>query len=138
MSTLVQITEGLAARLKTITALHDNVLTVVRRPATFPAAIIVPPAIPNYGSALDGQGGQFDIPVLLLVGVTEAEQQSSLFPFLDWSGPSSIPAAINADRKLGGLNVDARVRSAEPPGLVELPDGTVAYGVQFIVGILAS
>ena len=55
----------------------------------------------------------------------------SLFPFLDWSGSSSIPAAINADRKLGGLNVDARVRTAEPPGLVELPDGTVAYGVQF-------
>ena len=138
MSTLIEIAEGLADRLRTISAFDQNVLTVVRRPAVYPAAILIPPAVPSYGAALDGQGGEFVIPVLVLVGSAEAEAQESLFPFLDWAGPSSIPAAINADRKLGGLDVDARVRSAEAPGLMELPDGTVAYGVQLNIGILAS
>jgi hypothetical protein len=138
VSTLTEIAAGLADRLRTIAAFDQNVLTVVRRPAVYPAAIIVPPAIASYGAALDGQGGEFVIPVLVLVGATEAEGQGSLFPFLDWAGSSSIPAAVNADRKLGGLDVEARVRSAEGPGLMELPDGTVAYGVQLNVGILAS
>lgn len=138
MSTLTEIAAGLADRLRTIDAFDQNVLTVVRRPATYPAAILVPPAVPDYGLALDGQGGEFEVGVLVLVGTTEAEGQGSLFPFLDWAGPSSIPAAVEADRSLGGLDVDARVRSAEAPGLVELPDGTVAFGVTLHVGIFAT
>jgi hypothetical protein len=138
VSTLTEIAEGLADRIRTIDAFDQNVYTVVRRPAVYPAAILVPPAVPDYGLALDGQGAEFEIGVLVLVGTTEAEGQGSLFPFLDWVGPSSIPAAVEADRTLGGLDVDARVRSAEAPGLVELPDGTVAFGSTVRVGIFAT
>jgi hypothetical protein len=139
VSTLTEIAAGLADRLRTIAAFDQNVLTVVRRPAVYPAAILIPPAIPDYGLALDGQGAEFVIPVLVLVGTAEAESQGSLFPFLDWAGPSSIPAAVEADRTLGGLAVDAHARSAhDPPGLQELPDGTLAYGSYVYVGIFAT
>jgi len=138
MSSLTEIVGGLADRLLTIEALDQNVLTEVRRPATYPAAIIVPPAIPDYGISLAGQGGQFLVPVLILVGTAEAEQQHDLLPFLDWTGPSSVAATIDADRTLGGLDVDARAVTSDSPGLIELPDGTGAYGVPVNVQIIAS
>jgi hypothetical protein len=138
VSTLTEIIGGLKDRLLTIEAFDSQVLDVVRRPATFPAAIIVPPTIPNYGTALSGQGADFTIPVLVVVSAIEAEGQQSLFPFLDWEGVSSIPAAVYADRKLGGLDVDARVIAAVEPGLVDFGDGTPAYGVTLNVHVLAS
>ena len=138
MSTLTQIVDGLQTRLKTITAFDQAVLDVVRRPATFPAAIIVPPAIPKYGGALAGQGGQFTIQVLVLVGTSEAEKQTSLFPFLDWTGPSSIAATVAAVPTLGLSGVNARVIASDEPTLRELPDSTVAYGVAFSVLVFAS
>jgi len=138
MSTLIQIVDGITARLRTIPALDQNVLNVVRRPATYPAVIVIPPTIPDYGLALDGLGGEFTIPLLVLVGVSEAEQQQTLFPYQDWAGTSSIPAAINGQRDLGLGDVDCRVVSAADPGVVELPDGTVAYGVTLNVLVFAS
>lgn len=137
MSTLTEIVDALTGRLNTITDLDQNVLNVVRRPATYPAAIVVPPTIPNYGLALDGAGGQFTLPVLLLVGVSDAEQQQSLFPFLDWSGTSSIYATLQAQRDLGLGDVDAHLDSVADPGLVELPDGSVAYGVTVNILVIA-
>lgn len=140
MSTLTEIVDGLADRLKTIAAFDNNVLTVVRRPADFPAAIILPPVIPDYGLALDGEGGDFVIPVDLVVGAAEAEQQTSLWPFLDWSGTSSVYAAIQADRTLGGLDVDAHAIGLDTnqTGFRAFGDGSTAYGVRLNVGIIAS
>lgn len=138
MSTLTEIVDGLDDRLRTIAAFDYQVHRVVQRPPTWPAAVIVPPAIPNYGSALSGGGCQFTIPVVVVVGIAETEKQSSLLPFIDWSGASSVPAAVEADQKLGLTDVTARVVSAEQPGVVEFPDGTTAYGVTFNVQIMAS
>lgn len=139
MSTLIEIVDGLADRIRTIAAFDQNVLTVVRRPNVFPAAILLPPAIPSYGDVLCGDGAEFEIPVLVLVSAVEAEGQASLFPFLDWTGPSSIYGAVASDRTLGGLDVDARVRSVEaPPELRDLLDGTPAFGVAVNVGIFAT
>jgi len=138
VSSLTEIVGGLADQLKTIAELDQNVLTVVRRPATYPAAIIVPPPDLKYGTALDGKGGQFTLNVLVLVAATEAEGQATLWPFLDWAGPSSIPAAVNAEPKLGLGDVNARVVSAVDPGLVELPDGSPAYGITLNVLVFAS
>jgi hypothetical protein len=138
VSTLTQIHDGLATALRTIASIDQNVHSTVRRPPHYPAVILIPPAIPDYGLAIDGQGGDFVVGILVLAGTADAEQQATLWPYLDWAGPSSIPAAIQASRNLGLSDVDARVRSSEPPGLIELPDGTLAYGVQLNVGILAS
>lgn len=138
MTTLTEVVDGLAGRLNAITALDGNVSTVVRRPAVFPAMVIVPPAIPDYGLSLDGLGAEVDIPVMALVGTSEAEGQQSLLPFLDWAGPSSVPAVVAVDRSLGGLDVDARVASADGPELVEFGDGTAAYGVTLHVLVIIS
>jgi len=137
VSTLTEIVDALVSRIKSIPDLDQNVLNVVRRPVSYPAAIVVPPTIPDYGLALDGAGGQFVLPVLLLVGVTEAEQQQNLFPFLDWSGSSSIHAALQDQRDLGLGDVDAHVDSVVNPGLVELPDSSVAYGVTVNISVFA-
>lgn len=137
MSSLTEIADGLKTVVQTITAFDLQVHQVVKRPSTYPAAIIQTPTIPEYGLSLDDRGGQFVIPILLLVGVGEAEKQTSLFPFVDWEGDSSVAAAIQANRSLGLEDVDARVTSVTDPGLVELPDGTVAYGVTVNVNIFA-
>lgn len=138
MSTLTEIAEGLAARLRAIPALDDNVLTSVRRPSVYPAVIVVPPSIPEYGDSLASGGGRLDLPLLVLVSSVESEKQQSLFPFIDWAGPASIPAAIEASRDLGLGDVDCRVNAATEPGLVELPDGTTAYGITLNVLVFAT
>lgn len=138
MSTLTEIVGALQSELKGIPALDSNVLDVVRRPADYPAVIIVPREIPEYDDSLATGGGRIVLGLLVLVGTSEAEQQTSLFPFLDWAGPSSIPAVLNANRDLGLGDVDARVDSATDPGLVELPDGSPAYGVTLNVLIFAT
>lgn len=138
MSTLTEIVDGLATQIRTIDALDQSVLTAVRRPAVFPAVIIQPPEIPDYGQALSGGGGQFVIPVLVVAGTAEAESQQGLWPFIDWTGPSSIAAALETTRDLGLGDVDARVVSVADPGLVEFPDGTPAYGVTINIQVIAS
>lgn len=138
MSSLTDIVDGLAGRLLTIPAFDQNVLTVARRPSTFPAAIILPPAIPEYGaSAADTAADGLVLQVLVVVGAVDAEQQHSLFPFLDWSGASSVKAAVASDRTLGLDDVDARVMSVpEPPGLIEFPDGTPCFGATIHVQVV--
>jgi hypothetical protein len=138
VSSLTEIVDGLATRLKTIAAFDLNVLTEARRPPVFPAAIIIPPAVPDYGDCLAGTGAQLAVTILVLAGVIEAEQQASLFPFLDWTGPSSIARTIENSRGLGLDDVDCRVVSSGEPGSVELPDGTVCYGVPFNLNIFAA
>lgn len=138
MSTLTEIVDALADQIKTITALDNSVLTAVRRPGVFPAVIIQPPEIPDYGQALAGGGGQFVIPVLVVTGTAEAEKQHGLWPFIDWTGQSSIALKLEANRDLGLGDVDARVVSIADPGLVEFPDGTPAYGVTVNVQIIAT
>jgi hypothetical protein len=138
VSTLTEIVEGLADQLRAIPALDNSVLTSVRRPGVFPAVVIQPPEIPDYGLALAGGGGEFIIPVLVVVGTAEAEKQQGLWPFIDWTGPSSIAVRIEANRDLGLGDVDARVISVADPGLVEFPDGTPAFGVTVNVQIIAS
>lgn len=138
MNTLTEIVDGLADQLRTIGAFDSQVHRVVQRPPVFPAAVIVPPEIPKYGTALDGQGVQFTIRVLVVVGTAEAEKQTSLLPFLDWTGSSSVVAAIVADRKLGLPDVNVASVGTDPPQVHEFPDGTPTYGVMFNVLVFAN
>jgi hypothetical protein len=137
VTTLTETVDGLATALKPIAAFKNNVYTDFRRPPVTPAALIGPQPI-DYGLPLSGRGAQFNVGVLVLVGAIDSDKQTSLFPFLDWSGVSSVYAAVGADPSLGGLDVKARVVGTEPPGLVEFYDGAPAYGCQLIVGVFAS
>lgn len=113
MTTLAQVIEGLRARLDTIPGL--NVSDHVPGQANFPAAFIVPPTDLTYDDlAEDDDDGTyvavFEVPVL--VGSAVAENQKALIPFLDPRSPTSVFRTVQADRQLGGLNVDAHVTGA--------------------------
>ena len=114
MTTLVQVIEGLRARLDTIPGLNvsDHVPGSV---GAFPAAFIVPPTDLSYDDLGedDDEGtytAVFEVPVL--VGAALAENQKALIPFLDPRGAGSVFRAVQNDRTLGGLDVDAHVTGA--------------------------
>jgi len=107
VTTLAEVIEGLASQLASIPTL--TVYDHVPGHCNFPAAIIVPPTIPDYRDDLDDGSytALFEVPVL--VGSAIAENQRTLVPFLDPRSPTSIFQAVEGDRTLGGLNVDALV-----------------------------
>lgn len=118
MTTLAQVRDGLEARLNTITGLrvHDHVPGDI----TPPAAIILPPLILDYREDLGLGAMRATFPVMLLVSSTLARQQLDLYELIERSGPRSIFAVIEADRTLGGLNVDAHAVNVEPADLDQL------------------
>jgi hypothetical protein len=113
MTTLAQVIEGLRARLASIPGL--NVSDHVPGQTIFPAAFIVPPTGLEYDdlAEYDDEGtymAVFEVPIL--VGSAVAENQRALIPFLDPRSPGSVFRAVQTDRTLGGLNVDAHVMGA--------------------------
>lgn len=111
MTTLEQAREGLETRLGTIDGLR--VIDHLADDINPPAAVILPPVIPDYRDDLGVGSVTATFPVLLVVPATLARQQLDLYAYLDRSGPLSIFATIEADRTLGGLNVDARAVNVE-------------------------
>jgi hypothetical protein len=107
MTSLDETLAGLEAVLSTIDGLR--VYDHIPGDPSYPAAVILPPAIPDYRDDLGDGSMSVRFPVLLLVPSTLARMQLQLFPFLEKSGSRSIFAKIEADRSLGGLNVDAYV-----------------------------
>lgn len=98
-----------------------------------PAAIVVPPTI-DYRGAMRVGTILLTFELHLYVGSSAGhEQQKSLWEYLNWGGPSSILALIDADPSLGIVGTDgeprvhAHVSSARPLGLEELP-ASAAFG----------
>jgi hypothetical protein len=114
MTTLAEVRDGLEARLDTISGLR--VYDYVTDHAFYPAAVIFPPTNTDYSDDLGG-GGSVTVTfiVMLMVPSTFDRQQLDLYDLLDKTGPSSVYAAIMADRTLGGLTVDCRVTDAVDP-----------------------
>lgn len=114
MTTLAEVRDGLETRLNTIAGLRvydyvpDNV-------GGYPAALVFPPTNTDYSDDLDLGSFTVQFVILLLVPSNIDRKQLDLYDLMDREGPSSVFAAINADRKLGGLDVDARVVSAADP-----------------------
>lgn len=117
MTTLDQVRLGLAARLGTIAGLrvYDMVPADIHPPAAFVGA----PTIENYRSdpepVLDAT---FEIGLAVSTG--NIRNQLQLLPMLERTGAWSVYAAIDADRTLGGLDVDALVVSARQFGSQEI------------------
>jgi len=111
VTTLAQVRDGLTARLGTI----DDLRVYDHLPGDInpPAAVVMPPMIPDYRDDLGTGGIRATIPILLLVTANLARQQNSLYELLERSGPRSVFEAIEDDRTLGGLNVDAFVTGAD-------------------------
>lgn len=114
MTTLAQVRDGLETRLKTIAGLRvvDYVPDDV---AGYPTALIFPPTNADYSDDFGAGGFTVELVIMLLVPASIDRKQLDLYALLDRSGASSIYAAVEADRSLGGLNVDARVIGAADP-----------------------
>jgi len=125
MTTLAEVRDGLETRLGTIYGLR--VYDYVPDDVYSPAAIIFPPTHADYRDDLGLGGYTAQFVVLLLVPATIDRQQLDLYALLDRTGPSSIFAAIEADRTLGGLNVDTRAVSAQDPLNLSDMAGTRVY-----------
>lgn len=114
MTTLAQVRDGLEARLDTIDGLRVTGY-VPDDLGGYPAALIFPPTNTDYSD--DHGTGSFtvELVVMLLVPANIDRKQLDLYALLDRTGSSSVYAALEADRTLGGLDVDARVRDASDP-----------------------
>jgi hypothetical protein len=112
--TLAQVRDGLEARLNTISGLrvYDYIPEDV---AGYPAAVIFPPTNADYSNDLNLGSYTVEFVVMLLVPATIDRNQLDLYALMDRDGAGSVFATIEADRKLGGLDVDARVIRATDP-----------------------
>lgn len=106
------------------------------------AGIVIPPEI-NYRVAMSVGVVQLDFELWIIVGSSAGhEQQKTLWPFLNWAGPKSILALIDADRSLGIVGADgqprvnAHVASTRRITLDEMPPfETQTFGVAFEVPV---
>lgn len=108
--TLLSIIAGIDTRLATISGLrHDPFVADTVNP---PHAVVAVPDIPEYRATFIRGQVDLEIDVYLFVGEQmDRASQASLAGFVDYSGSSSIPLAIEADRTLGGTVQDCVVKS---------------------------
>jgi hypothetical protein len=122
--TLRQILTAIETQLGTIDGLH----TADYAPGQIqpPQAIVMCPPIPKY---IEGYGGRrpfLDVPVTVLVSAAlDRVGQLALADYADPDSPTSIPAAIAADERLGGVVGQAQVTSFEPLGAEDV--GLLGY-----------
>jgi hypothetical protein len=136
MTTLAQVRDGLEARLDTIAGLrvYDHVPENVH----YPAAVIFPPTHNDYRDDLGIGGYTVQIIVMLFVPANIDRKQLDLYALMDRTGASSVFAAVEADRTLGGLNVDARVVSAQDPLDLGEMAGTKVYQRAVVIEAIVS
>lgn len=121
---VLQIMQGIEARLKTISGLR--VTSYVADQINPPQAVVGVPPIESYRATM--QRGRFVLQPQVYVfvsAVLDRVGQSQLAAFADVSGATSIPAAIEGDRTLGGLVEDCVVDSFRPLGMEEV--GLIGY-----------
>jgi hypothetical protein len=137
MTTLTQVRDGLEARLATINGLQV-VGYVPDDVAGYPAAVIFPPVNADYRD--DHGMGSFtvDFVVMLFVPSNVDRKQLDLYALMDRTGPSSLFATLEADRTLGGLDVDARVLSATDPLDRDQMAGTQVFQRAVTVSVIVS
>jgi hypothetical protein len=123
--TIADIMRGIETRLLTIDGLRvpGNGTPDQINP---PAAVVGVPDVPNYHQAMRRGTVELSPTVLILVSAAVSRTgQMALAEYANPSGPSSVVAAIEADKSLGGLPVQAVVRSFRGLGLEKV--GEVPY-----------
>jgi hypothetical protein len=114
MTTLAEVRDGIVARLETINGLQ----VVAYVPDNVPgylAAVVFPPVAASYHNDLGFRSYTVEFVVLLMVPANIDRKQLDLYDLMDRTGAGSVFAAIEADRTLGGLEVDCQVTAASDP-----------------------
>lgn len=114
MTTLADVRNRLEAQLSTIDGLRVVPYVPDDLPG-YPAAVVFPPVNADYSDDLGSGSFTVTFIVMLFVAANIDRKQLDLYDLLDRSGPSSVYAALEADRTLGGLAVDCRVVDAVDP-----------------------
>jgi hypothetical protein len=116
-----QVMAGIKTRLATISGLRtfDYQPEQVNPPIAFPSITGV-----RYYGAFGGGDVQFDLDVTVVVGrYTDRLSFARLDDYMAFSGASSIRAAIEGDRTLGGVCADLIVDSSAAISSLAAGDG---------------
>lgn len=132
---IAAIMAGIETRLATITGLRVN--DVSPGQITPPCAIVGVPEIPNYHGTFGRAKWQLEPTVTVFTSAAhDRAGQLMLAGYADHSGATSIAAAVEADKTLGGVVDDCIVVSFRPLGLDEV--GQIGYyGGVFQLRVLA-
>lgn len=133
--TIVQIMDGIEARLDTISGL--NVSDITPGQITTPAAVVGLPEQINYLDTFTDTNVELQFAVYVLTSTAiDFAGQKLLAGYLDKTGSSSVLAAINADPTLGGL-VDYCVLETAQPQPIEFNEVRY-YGAVLSVRVASS
>lgn len=135
MSTFSGIRSGLAARLATISGLRTY--SYIPDQINPPVAVCGPSSV-EYDSAFDRGHDTLVWDVVVIVSrADEKAAQDALDGYCDSTSTSSVKAAIEGDRTLGGACIDARV--TDLTSYQSLAVGEVQYlAATFRVSIIAN
>lgn len=122
--TIEQIMLGIEARLATISGLRTSEIDPDQ--INPPVAIVGVPEIPRYHGTMGMGRFEIDPTVTVLVSATlDRVGQLQLAGYANPTGATSIRAAIEADKTLGGVVDDCFVISFRPLGRTEV--GALGY-----------
>lgn len=134
MTTLSELRTGIATNLATISGLR-TASTVPDQPNP-PIAVVIPRTI-SYDTTYRRGMDTYEFVIIVIVGrVSERTAQTTLDAYCNPSGASSIKAAIESDKTLGGKAFDLRVQ--EMRNYQSLAVGEVTYlAAEFVVQVIA-
>lgn len=134
MTTTSEIRDGIKTRLATITSL--NAYDTVPDNPVVPFATVVPTGI-EYDNAMSDGAHVWRFGILVVVHrMSESTAQDTLDAYVDPAGASSVRAAINGDRTLGGLGF-CRVTEMRNYAPVTIGD-TLYLGAELVVEVHAA
>lgn len=136
MATIVEIMDGIEARLATIPGLNTSDATPGQ--IATPAAVVGLPEEIDYLRTFtnDNVDLTFRIQLMVSTAADAASCQKALAAYMDNSGASSVLLAIEADETLGGL-VDYCVLESCTPQPIAF-NGNPYYGAVFAVRVSSS
>lgn len=135
MATLSELRAGLSTNLATIAGLRTS--ATIPDSLNPPIAVVMPSTI-RYDTAFARTGGdEFEFLVLVVVGrVDERSAQNKLDDYCSSSGASSVKAAIERDKTLGGKAFSLRVTTLR--SYSQLTVGDITYlSAEFVVQVFA-
>lgn len=135
MASLTDIREALAANLASITGLQQSAYLLSN--PTPPAAEVQPSEI-DYDAAFQRGMDEWTLIVRVFVGVSsDIGAQKRLDGMIASSGASSIKAAVESDRTLGGAVDDLRVTRCTGYRVFAREGGAGVLGAEWEVQVIA-
>ena len=136
MASVSELRAGIAANLATVAGLRTS--ATVPDAINPPIAVVMPASI-TYDTAFARSGGdEYEFVVTVIVGrVDERSAQNKLDDYCSGSGASSIKAAIEVDKTLGGKAFSLRVTSLR--NYTQITVGDITYlSAEFVVQVFSA